>query len=143
AQTLQAAAPGSALAAHARTRSHRTLEARSVFPPRVGNRPGSPPPRHSRDCARLRRQFHGHLLPRHFPRLPTALGALFRALPERTARRLPRHRHRYLRRRSFRKRSEEHTSELQSHLNLVCRLLLEKKKTKKTMILFLVLLSIV
>src|SRR5260370_22454813 len=30
--------------------------------------------------------------------------------------------------RSF--RSEEHTSELQSHLNLVCRLLLEKKKTQ-------------
>src|SRR5260370_35361808 len=29
-------------------------------------------------------------------------------------------------------RSEEHTSELQSHLNLVCRLLLEKKKIKKT-----------
>src|SRR5260370_28543454 len=27
-----------------------------------------------------------------------------------------------------RPRSEEHTSELQSHLNLVCRLLLEKKK---------------
>src|SRR5260370_9390843 len=27
-----------------------------------------------------------------------------------------------------RTRSEEHTSELQSHLNLVCRLLLEKKK---------------
>src|SRR5690242_21487060 len=27
-------------------------------------------------------------------------------------------------------RSEEHTSELQSHVNLVCRLLLEKKKTK-------------
>src|SRR4029077_21297195 len=27
-------------------------------------------------------------------------------------------------------RSEEHTSELQSHLNLVCRLLLEKKKYK-------------
>src|SRR5690242_21223783 len=26
------------------------------------------------------------------------------------------------------KRSEEHTSELQSHVNLVCRLLLEKKK---------------
>src|SRR4029434_8114625 len=26
-------------------------------------------------------------------------------------------------------RSEEHTSELQSHLNLVCRLLLEKKHT--------------
>src|SRR5260370_11742196 len=30
----------------------------------------------------------------------------------------------------FTARSEEHTSELQSHLNLVCRLLLEKKKKK-------------
>src|SRR3989449_8007893 len=29
------------------------------------------------------------------------------------------------------KRSEEHTSELQSRLHLVCRLLLEKKKKKK------------
>src|SRR5260370_25280175 len=29
-------------------------------------------------------------------------------------------------------RSEEHTSELQSHLNLVCRLLLEKKKSHGT-----------
>src|SRR5438270_4180127 len=29
-------------------------------------------------------------------------------------------------------RSEEHTSELQSQSNLVCRLLLEKKKQKKT-----------
>src|SRR5690242_21181845 len=28
-------------------------------------------------------------------------------------------------------RSEEHTSELQSHVNLVCRLLLEKKKNKQ------------
>src|SRR5690242_21079241 len=28
-------------------------------------------------------------------------------------------------------RSEEHTSELQSHVNLVCRLLLEKKKNNK------------
>src|SRR2546422_2160895 len=31
-------------------------------------------------------------------------------------------------------RSEEHTSELQSRLHLVCRLLLEKKKNKKIMI---------
>src|SRR5260370_22984019 len=31
-------------------------------------------------------------------------------------------------RRQSSNRSEEHTSELQSHLNLVCRLLLEKKK---------------
>src|SRR2546422_7476398 len=30
------------------------------------------------------------------------------------------------------RRSEEHTSELQSRLHLVCRLLLEKKKKKKT-----------
>src|SRR5438132_8065771 len=30
-----------------------------------------------------------------------------------------------------RRRSEEHTSELQSHSDLVCRLLLEKKKNKK------------
>src|SRR5690242_21502457 len=29
-------------------------------------------------------------------------------------------------------RSEEHTSELQSHVNLVCRLLLEKKKKRLT-----------
>src|SRR5690242_21585604 len=32
------------------------------------------------------------------------------------------------RRTDFSWRSEEHTSELQSHVNLVCRLLLEKKK---------------
>src|SRR5688500_19362416 len=31
------------------------------------------------------------------------------------------------------RRSEEHTSELQSPCNLVCRLLLEKKKNNKTM----------
>src|SRR5260370_17273686 len=35
---------------------------------------------------------------------------------------------------SFGLRSEEHTSELQSHLNLVCRLLLEKKKKYYTAI---------
>src|SRR6266853_3373298 len=39
------------------------------------------------------------------------------------------------------KRSEEHTSELQSQSNLVCRLLLEKKK-KNTCIVFFVLKSI-
>src|SRR2546430_8644190 len=32
---------------------------------------------------------------------------------------------------SLKERSEEHTSELQSQSNLVCRLLLEKKKNKK------------
>src|SRR3712207_8090446 len=34
-------------------------------------------------------------------------------------------------------RSEEHTSELQSRQYLVCRLLLEKKKTKETLLLFI------
>src|SRR2546426_12327419 len=34
------------------------------------------------------------------------------------------------------KRSEEHTSELQSPCNLVCRLLLEKKKIERNKILF-------
>src|SRR5687768_18315503 len=38
---------------------------------------------------------------------------------------------------SFLDRSEEHTSELQSRLHLVCRLLLEKKK-KKTKIKFII-----
>src|SRR6266704_4790392 len=33
------------------------------------------------------------------------------------------------------KRSEEHTSELQSRFDLVCRLLLEKKKTYETYVL--------
>src|SRR5438034_7222838 len=33
---------------------------------------------------------------------------------------------------AFMERSEEHTSELQSHSDLVCRLLLEKKKTINT-----------
>src|SRR5438132_13026372 len=36
-----------------------------------------------------------------------------------------------LKRRQTCARSEEHTSELQSHSDLVCRLLLEKKKKKK------------
>src|SRR5260221_10430646 len=35
-----------------------------------------------------------------------------------------------------RRRSEEHTSELQSHSDLVCRLLLEKKKTETAERLF-------
>src|SRR5688572_32088048 len=35
-------------------------------------------------------------------------------------------------RRCWRRRSEEHTSELQSQSNLVCRLLLEKKKKTQT-----------
>src|SRR5690242_21124826 len=34
------------------------------------------------------------------------------------------------------RRSEEHTSELQSHVNLVCRLLLEKKKKQYTYLVY-------
>src|SRR5256885_17006987 len=63
---------------------------------------------------------------------------LFRSRPSRACRRRPRHpphreaalpsaRHDAWRAAS-RQRSEEHTSELQSPCNLVCRLLLEKKK---------------
>src|SRR5438034_7524377 len=37
--------------------------------------------------------------------------------------------------RAFGGRSEEHTSELQSHSDLVCRLLLEKKKARITVLL--------
>src|SRR5687768_18053766 len=47
--------------------------------------------------------------------------------------RLGRRHHRHARRPS-RGRSEEHTSELQSRLHLVCRLLLEKKKKKKKIV---------
>src|SRR5260221_2775388 len=39
-------------------------------------------------------------------------------------------------------RSEEHTSELQSHSDLVCRLLLEKKKKTRTYIQFAIATSI-
>src|SRR2546427_8854037 len=39
---------------------------------------------------------------------------------------------RFLRVEDARRRSEEHTSELQSQSNLVCRLLLEKKKASNT-----------
>src|SRR2546422_2312694 len=45
------------------------------------------------------------------------------AIPERLRRTSP-----YLTHAVFHRRSEEHTSELQSRLHLVCRLLLEKKK---------------
>src|SRR2546430_8886187 len=38
----------------------------------------------------------------------------------------------------LRPRSEEHTSELQSQSNLVCRLLLEKKKTNRLVCLYFV-----
>src|SRR2546430_7149456 len=58
--------------------------------------------------------------------LPDALPIWRRSSPARSATsRRPRSRERRLR---TAERSEEHTSELQSQSNLVCRLLLEKKK---------------
>src|SRR5260370_11014794 len=61
--------------------------------------------------------------PTPLPRSPAAAGAFARRFEPCRAR------HRRVRRsRRACLRSEEHTSELQSHLNLVCRLLLEKKK---------------
>src|SRR5205809_4300181 len=57
---------------------------------------------------------------------------LFRSLPASRCRH--RRRHRPVHDRALRQehlRSEEHTSELQSRLHLVCRLLLEKKKNSK------------
>src|SRR3989449_6972732 len=60
-------------------------------------------------------------LPRHRTRTPRRAGAArARAAPRRTEASI----------RSHGQRSEEHTSELQSRLHLVCRLLLEKKKKK-------------
>src|SRR5260370_30297635 len=56
---------------------------------------------------------------------------LFRSDPSERARRQIGHRHAQVHAIEDVERSEEHTSELQSHLNLVCRLLLEKKKKKK------------
>src|SRR5437016_9730756 len=59
---------------------------------------------------------------------------LFRSFQNRPSSRTSIRSHRKLPKHSGRtdpKRSEEHTSELQSLTNLVCRLLLEKKKKKK------------
>src|SRR5258708_40118408 len=59
--------------------------------------------------------------PHHVAHLPGHRGG-----PDRGAGGCPRRRHR-----APSRRSEEHTSELQSPDHLVCRLLLEKKKKKK------------
>src|SRR5690242_21208722 len=75
---------------------------------RSSHRQGSRDPAHAADVG-------GELHPRHRARGRTA------DRPHRAQRRRVRARVH---------RSEEHTSELQSHVNLVCRLLLEKKKKK-------------
>src|SRR5690349_23717524 len=70
-----------------------------------------------RSLRKLCRIQHGHLARRQWPRVESRHGA---------ARGLLAH---VLRRLEIVGRSEEHTSELQSRRDLVCRLLLEKKKT--------------
>src|SRR2546422_3896439 len=70
----------------------------------VQKRPGQPEPRREMRGERL----HAHRLGRVVPRVEDVEAQLF-GVEERV-------------------RSEEHTSELQSRLHLVCRLLLEKKK---------------
>src|SRR5437016_11908209 len=77
------------------------------------------------DCGRMPGQwFYSHYIYGSNYRLSEWQGAVLSAqlgrLDEQTARRY----------RNARLRSEEHTSELQSLTNLVCRLLLEKKKEK-------------
>src|SRR5256885_14956044 len=57
---------------------------------------------------------------------------LFRSLRDFDRHRIGRHRRRNHHQGLRRFRSEEHTSELQSPCNLVCRLLLEKKKKKRS-----------
>src|SRR5438132_13821761 len=75
--------------------------------------------------AQRARQLPSHILPSHIRRSPTEIGAMLRRLRAHaprppSARGLPAP--------AATIRSEEHTSELQSHSDLVCRLLLEKKK---------------
>src|SRR5687768_17675894 len=77
----------------------------TLFRSRLARSTAASPPRHDRDNQCRIRPTH-----------PSTRGNQGRTVP---------------RRRSFsggRVRSEEHTSELQSRLHLVCRLLLEKKK---------------
>src|SRR5436190_16075181 len=69
---------------------------------------------------------------------PAAASPARRARPSSGSRRSPRRR----RPRRGGSRSEEHTSELQSHSDLVCRLLLEKKKIRQQAVDLLVRLHV-
>src|SRR2546426_2700746 len=84
-------------------------------------------------CSRSGRSSLASFMPKNPPVLSTAPPAGWRQSPVSAGR------HRMFRtampppaNTPGRGRSEEHTSELQSPCNLVCRLLLEKKKKKKT-----------
>src|SRR5256885_13282662 len=74
-------------------------------------------------CAGLRPRTARPTGPAHLPRTPCALHGV---------RQLPPCGGLWRRRTATLSRSEEHTSELQSPCNLVCRLLLEKKKKPST-----------
>src|SRR5947209_9574428 len=74
------------------------------------------------------RRAHGRALRRHGVARRGAEESLARARLRRRARTLPPERRSAGRRPARLRRSEEHTSELQSRQYLVCRLLLEKKK---------------
>src|SRR5438876_8310935 len=71
-------------------------------------------------CRRERRGHTGKARSAQFPRNARARPPIFAASPRES-----------LRGSSPNSRSEEHTSELQSPVHLVCRLLLEKKKKQK------------
>src|ERR1022692_726938 len=96
-----------------RTEASRASSAFTPPPRRPAGQPPLPPPRPAR-LPGARRGTAGH------SRLPGS-GRLAPAGPAAPRRGDTR-----------RWRSEEHTSELQSPCNLVCRLLLEKKKKKRT-----------
>ena len=91
AAALSAFAAGGARAADARARSDREAQPGAVFSARVGHRRRSAAARDSGGGARLGGEFDSDVLPGDFARVPAALGALLRALPERAARRLPGH----------------------------------------------------
>src|SRR4051812_49990689 len=79
----------------------------------------------SRMASRMARRGEGRAIGRYASRSIRTGSAISVAAPPKqrkiSARRTGRSR-------GLRLRSEEHTSELQSHVNIVCRLLLEKKK---------------
>src|SRR3989475_7701961 len=88
------------------------IRSRLVMHPALGVHPVPPCLRRSADiCAARSSLPQRATAPTDTSRTPVACGAAPRTLPPRGT-----------------PRSEEHTSELQSQSNLVCRLLLEKKK---------------
>src|SRR5207249_1165330 len=88
---------------------------------RAGHRRASRTRAGGRNCPKPYRRLRSEWRPKAFPMIQD-LQRLRQALGKATLARACRRR--------CRSRSEEHTSELQSRFDLVCRLLLEKKKKK-------------